>query len=44
MDELLELISEQIDESAVADIPPHERTPYQTTIPLWNKNIGKPKQ
>ena len=43
MDELLELISEQIDESAVADIPPHERTPYQTTIPLWNKNIGKPK-
>ena len=43
MDELLELITEQIDESAVADIPPHERTPYQTTIPLWNKNIGKPK-
>jgi hypothetical protein len=43
MDDLLEIISEPIDESAVADIPPHERTPYQTTIPLWNKNIGKPK-
>ena len=43
MDELLELITEPIDESAIADIPPHERTPYQTTIPLWNKNIGKPK-
>lgn len=43
MDELLELITEPIDESGIADIPPHERTPYQTTIPLWNKNIGKPK-
>ncbi len=43
MDDLLEIILEPIDESAVADIPPHERTPYQTTIPLWNKNIGKPK-
>lgn len=43
MDDLLELITEPIDESAIADIPPHERTPYETTIPLWNKNIGKPK-
>ena len=43
MDDLRELITEPIDESAIADVPPHERTPYQTTIPLWNKNIGKPK-
>ena len=43
MDPFEELITETIDESAIADIPPHERTPYQTTIPLWNKNIGKPK-
>ena len=43
MDDLRELITERIDESSVADVPPHERTPYQTTIPLWNKNIGKPK-
>ena len=43
MDPFEELITESIDESAIADIPPHERTPYQTTIPLWNKNIGKPK-
>jgi hypothetical protein len=43
VDELLEIISEPIDESSVAHIPPHERTPYQVTIPLWNKNIGKPK-
>lgn len=43
MDDLLELITEPIDESTIADTPPHERTPYQTTIPLWNKNIGKPK-
>lgn len=43
MDPFEELITEPIDESAIADIPPHERTPYQTTIPLWNKNIGKPK-
>ena len=43
MDDLRELITEPIDESAIADIPPHERTPFQTTIPLWNKNIGKPK-
>lgn len=43
MDDLRELITESIDESAIADVPPHERTPYQTTIPLWNKNIGKPK-
>jgi len=43
MDPFEELITEPIDESAIADVPPHERTPYQTTIPLWNKNIGKPK-
>ena len=43
MDNLEELITETIDESAIANIPPHERTPYQVTIPLWNKNIGKPK-
>ena len=43
MENLEELITEAIDESAIADIPPHERTPYQVTIPLWNKNIGKPK-
>lgn len=43
MDPFEELITETIDESAIADIPPHERTPFQTTIPLWNKNIGKPK-
>lgn len=43
MDYLEELITEVIDESVIADIPPHERTPYQATIPLWNKNIGKPK-
>ena len=43
MDDLLELITEPIDESTIADTPPHKRTPYQTTIPLWNKNIGKPK-
>ena len=43
MDKLEELITEPIDESSVADIPPHERTPWQTVIPLWNKNIGKPK-
>lgn len=43
MDDLLEIISEPIDEATVADIPPHERTPWQTVIPLWNKNIGKPK-
>lgn len=43
MDDLRELITEPIDESAIAGVPPHERTPYQATIPLWNKNIGKPK-
>jgi len=43
MDDLLEIISEPIDESTLADIPPAERTPWQTVIPLWNKNIGKPK-
>ena len=43
MDDLRKLIAEPIDESAIEDVPPHERTPYQTTIPLWNKNIGKPE-
>lgn len=43
MDDLLDLITEAIDESSVADVLPHERTPWQTVIPLWNKNIGKPK-
>ena len=43
MDDLRELITEPIDESSVADVPPHERSAWQTVIPLWNKNIGKPK-
>ncbi len=43
MDNLLELITEPVDEYSVADVPAHERTPWQTVMPLWNKNIGKPK-
>lgn len=43
MFDLRELITEPIDESSVADVPPHERSAWQTVIPLWNKNIGKPK-
>ena len=43
MDDLRKVITEPIDESSIADKPAHERTPWQTVIPLWNKNIGKPE-
>tara|TARA_B100000963_G_scaffold153933_1_gene134021 strand:+ start:4505 stop:5224 length:720 start_codon:yes stop_codon:yes gene_type:complete len=43
MDDLRKVITEPIDESSISDKPAHERTPWQTVIPLWNKNIGKPE-